>query len=41
MKLRDIMVPALWLSGLLGSEFVWRGNQMTTAEDDEPLPRQA
>jgi ceramide glucosyltransferase len=38
---RDLLLPALWLAGLMGSEFVWRGNQMTTAEDDEPLPRQA
>ena len=25
---RDLMLPALWISGWLGSEFVWRGNPM-------------
>jgi len=38
---RDLLLPAVWLAGVMGSEFVWRGNEMTTAEDDEPLPRQA
>jgi ceramide glucosyltransferase len=35
--LRDLMLPALWLGGWLGSEFVWRGNQMSTAENDEAM----
>jgi ceramide glucosyltransferase len=38
---RDLLLPAVWLAGVVGSEFVWRGNEMTTAEDDQPLPRQA
>jgi len=35
--LRDLMLPALWLGGWLGSEFVWRGNPMSTAENDEAM----
>jgi ceramide glucosyltransferase len=30
--LRDLLLPAIWLNGLVGSGFVWRGNQMHTAE---------
>jgi len=30
--LRDLMLPLLWLDGLVGSEFVWRGNAMSVAE---------
>ncbi|NVO15637.1 MAG: glycosyltransferase [Rhodoplanes sp.] len=26
--LRDLMLPALWLDGLLGSSFEWRGNEI-------------
>jgi ceramide glucosyltransferase len=34
--LRDLLLPAVWLYGLLGTEFVWRGNAMSV-ESDEPL----
>jgi ceramide glucosyltransferase len=30
--LRDLLLPVVWLNGLLGSGFVWRGNQMRVAE---------
>jgi len=30
--LRDLLLPAIWFNGLFGSAFVWRGNQMRTAE---------
>jgi ceramide glucosyltransferase len=30
--LRDVMLPALWIAGWAGSDFVWRGNEMRTAE---------
>jgi len=26
--LRDLMIPAVWTNGWLGSQFVWRGNRM-------------
>ncbi|BAT59701.1 hypothetical protein GJW-30_1_02234 [Variibacter gotjawalensis] len=29
---RDVMLPAIWVSGWIGSRFVWRGNQMQTAQ---------
>jgi hypothetical protein len=29
--LRDLLVPALWISGWMGG-FVWRGHRMQTAE---------
>jgi ceramide glucosyltransferase len=36
--LRDLLLPAVWLYGLLGTEFVWRGNAMSLLQDDdEPL----
>jgi ceramide glucosyltransferase len=35
--LRDLLLPAVWLYGLLGTEFVWRGNAMSIIESDEPL----
>jgi ceramide glucosyltransferase len=35
--LRDLLLPALWLCGLMGTEFVWRGNAMSILQDDEPL----
>jgi ceramide glucosyltransferase len=28
---RDVMIPAWWVSGWLGSQFEWRGNAMTAA----------
>jgi ceramide glucosyltransferase len=34
--LRDLLLPVVWLNGLLGTEFVWRGNAMSL-QDDEPL----
>ena len=30
--LRDLLLPAIWLNGWLGSAFVWRGNQMRAVE---------
>jgi ceramide glucosyltransferase len=33
--LRDLMLPIVWLTGLVGTEFVWRGNPMSI--DDEPV----
>ena len=30
--LRDLLLPAVWFSGWLGSAFVWRGNQMRAVE---------
>jgi ceramide glucosyltransferase len=30
--LRDLLLPAIWLNGWLGSTFVWRGNQMRVVE---------
>lgn len=30
--LRDLLLPVLWLAGWIGTQFVWRGNQMRTAE---------
>ena len=32
---RDLMLPALWLSGWLASEFVWRGNPMRSVTSNE------
>jgi ceramide glucosyltransferase len=29
---RDLLLPAIWLNGWLGSAFVWRGNQMRPVE---------
>lgn len=33
--LRDLLLPVLWLDGLLGSEFEWRGNAMSVAADSQ------
>jgi ceramide glucosyltransferase len=30
--LRDLLLPAIWFNGLLGSAFVWRGNEMRPVE---------
>jgi ceramide glucosyltransferase len=30
--LRDLLLPAIWFNGWLGSTFVWRGNQMRPIE---------
>src|SRR6202035_2008675 len=32
MALRDLLLPAIWFNGWLGSAFVWRGNQMRPVE---------
>jgi ceramide glucosyltransferase len=32
--LRDVLLPVVWTSGLLGTEFVWRGNAMSILDDD-------
>jgi ceramide glucosyltransferase len=29
---RDLLLPALWVDGLVGDDFEWRGNAMTVAE---------
>jgi ceramide glucosyltransferase len=29
---RDLLLPILWVQGLTGSKFVWRGNEMTVSE---------
>ena len=26
--LRDLMIPAIWINGWLGNQFVWRGNRI-------------
>ncbi len=31
--LRDILLPGLWIDGWVGTEFVWRGNQISIAAD--------
>ena len=33
--LRDLLLPGLWLDGLIGTEFVWRGNAMSVVEDGQ------
>jgi len=33
---RDLLLPALWCSGWLGSAFVWRGNEMLIQASSEP-----
>jgi len=35
--LRDLLLPCLWLDGLIGTEFVWRGNAMSVAEGEQPV----
>lgn len=30
--LRDVMIPAVWVAGWIGNDFVWRGNAMNVAE---------
>jgi len=34
---RDLLLPVIWLNGMLGNAFVWRGNQMRTAESRSPV----
>jgi ceramide glucosyltransferase len=31
--LRDLLLPGLWVDAWVGSDFVWRGNQMSIAAD--------
>ena len=31
--LRDLLLPCIWLDGLVGTEFVWRGNAMSVDDD--------
>jgi ceramide glucosyltransferase len=33
--LRDLLLPILWLDGLFGSKFNWRGNAMSVAVDSQ------
>jgi ceramide glucosyltransferase len=35
--LRDLLLPAIWFNGWLGSAFVWRGNQMRPVESGRPV----
>jgi ceramide glucosyltransferase len=35
--LRDLLLPWLWVDALVGTDFVWRGNEMSIAEDAEPV----
>jgi ceramide glucosyltransferase len=37
--LRDVLLPVLWLEGWAGDTFVWRGNDMSVAKDDEASSR--
>ena len=32
---RDLALPALWVTGWLGSDFVWRGNTMSSVTASE------
>src|SRR5262249_11685523 len=34
--LRDVLLPWLWVDALIGTDFVWRGNAMSIADDAEP-----
>lgn len=39
---RDLLLPLLWVKGLIGDEFNWRGNDMTVAEAaDAPSSHEA
>ena len=33
--LRDLLLPILWIDGLFGSKFNWRGNAMSVAVDSQ------
>jgi ceramide glucosyltransferase len=39
--LRDLLLPWLWIDALAGSDFVWRGNAMSIAEDAEAALNEA
>src|SRR5262249_44915367 len=32
---RDLMLPVIWINGWLGSDFVWRGNPMSSVVSEE------
>jgi hypothetical protein len=32
MPLCDLLLPVLWINGWIGTDFVWRGHQMSTAD---------
>jgi ceramide glucosyltransferase len=34
--LRDVLLPWLWIDGLIGTDFIWRGNAMSIDDDAEP-----
>jgi hypothetical protein len=36
MMIRDLLLPALWLTSWLDDEFVWRGNKMRVAGQGLP-----
>ncbi len=36
--LRDLLLPALWLGGVLGSGFTWRGSEISARGQHGPLP---
>jgi ceramide glucosyltransferase len=35
--LRDVLLPVLWVEGWVGDTFVWRGNDMSVAEQNREL----
>jgi ceramide glucosyltransferase len=35
--LRDLLLPLLWIGGLIGTEVVWRGNHIRTAESESTV----
>ena len=41
--LRDLLLPALWIGALTGSDFVWRGNAMSAARArrGQPVPHKS
>ena len=38
MILRDLALPALWITAWFGDRFVWRGNTMSVAPDGTTKP---
>jgi ceramide glucosyltransferase len=30
---RDLLLPVLWIDGWIGTDFEWRGHQMSVAAD--------
>ncbi len=35
---RDLMLPIIWINGWLGSDFIWRGNPMSSVNSSEVTP---